>query len=178
MIQTEVLNVLRAHKVLCSIETCTFRRVVRGKCLGSGDPPGLQNRRSSLTGDGVFDSHALPPTLQPCPQVFARAGQVLHGKCRCWAAQEETPAGSVAFAALGSRLHAGTLPFRFTRCPIGLRSRSSAPLALKNPRRRLATSSDLSKGMKWPDSTVTKLHRGMRETARSAKVGGSTSRLP
>ena len=33
----------------------------RRKCLGSGDPPGLQNRRSSLTGDGVFDSHALPP---------------------------------------------------------------------------------------------------------------------
>src|SRR6476660_9232425 len=36
-------------------------RVIRRKCLGSGDPPGLQNRRSSLTGDGVFDSHALPP---------------------------------------------------------------------------------------------------------------------
>jgi len=34
---------------------------MRWKCLGSGDPPGLQNRRSSLTGDGVFDSHALPP---------------------------------------------------------------------------------------------------------------------
>src|SRR3954471_22845697 len=33
----------------------------RWKCLGSGDPPGLQNRWSSLTGDGVFDSHALPP---------------------------------------------------------------------------------------------------------------------
>src|SRR5215471_2051358 len=32
-----------------------------GKCLGSGDPPGLQNRRSSFTVDGVFDSHALPP---------------------------------------------------------------------------------------------------------------------
>src|SRR5580692_9606844 len=31
------------------------------KCLGSGDPPGLQNRWSPLTGDGVFDSHALPP---------------------------------------------------------------------------------------------------------------------
>src|ERR1700739_2118159 len=31
------------------------------KCLGSGDPPGLQNRWSLLTGDGVFDSHALPP---------------------------------------------------------------------------------------------------------------------
>jgi hypothetical protein len=35
--------------------------IKRWKCLGSGDPPGLQNRRSSLTGDGVFDSHALPP---------------------------------------------------------------------------------------------------------------------
>jgi hypothetical protein len=31
------------------------------KCLGSGDPHGLQNRWSLLTGDGVFDSHALPP---------------------------------------------------------------------------------------------------------------------
>ena len=37
-----------------------FRRLLR-KCLGSGDPPGLQNRRSLFTGDGVFDSHALPP---------------------------------------------------------------------------------------------------------------------
>jgi len=36
-------------------------RVVVRKCLGSGDPPGLQNRWSFLTGDGVFDSHALPP---------------------------------------------------------------------------------------------------------------------
>src|SRR5580698_10826747 len=34
------------------------------KCLGSGDPPGLQNRWSFLTGDGVFDSHALPPKLR------------------------------------------------------------------------------------------------------------------
>jgi hypothetical protein len=33
------------------------------KCLGSGDPPGLQNRRSFLTDDGVFDSHALPPPV-------------------------------------------------------------------------------------------------------------------
>src|ERR1700733_5648488 len=38
-----------------------MRRFFRWKCLGSGDPPGLQNRWSLLTGDGVFDSHALPP---------------------------------------------------------------------------------------------------------------------
>ena len=31
------------------------------KCLGSGDPPGLQNRWPFLMDDGVFDSHALPP---------------------------------------------------------------------------------------------------------------------
>src|ERR1700751_6124213 len=40
-------------------------RVIRRKRLGSGAPPGLQNRRSSLTGDGVFDSHALPPAYMP-----------------------------------------------------------------------------------------------------------------
>lgn len=34
---------------------------MQGKRMGSGGPPGLQNRRSSLTVDGVFDSHALPP---------------------------------------------------------------------------------------------------------------------
>lgn len=46
---------------LCNQGKVTCERVMRRKCLGSGDPPGLQNRRSSLTGDGVFDSHALPP---------------------------------------------------------------------------------------------------------------------
>src|SRR6476619_1522585 len=46
-------------------------RVIRWKCLGSGDPPGLQNRRSSLTGDGVFDSHALPPATC-APEIAQR----------------------------------------------------------------------------------------------------------
>jgi hypothetical protein len=41
---------------LLSVKIITAR-----KCLGSGDPPGLQNRWSFLTGDGVFYSHALPP---------------------------------------------------------------------------------------------------------------------
>jgi len=39
--------------------------------MGSGDPPGLQNRRSSFTGDGVFDSHALPPLPFTAPLVEA-----------------------------------------------------------------------------------------------------------
>jgi hypothetical protein len=34
---------------------------IKRERLGSGDPPGLQNRRSFFSGDGVFDSHALPP---------------------------------------------------------------------------------------------------------------------
>ena len=58
-------------------------RVIRRKCLGSGDPPGLQNRRSSLTGDGVFDSHALPPTI--CPPAIAQGeamtASLLKSKC-------------------------------------------------------------------------------------------------
>ncbi len=30
--------------------------------MGSGDPPGLQNRRSAgLPVEGAFDSHTLPP---------------------------------------------------------------------------------------------------------------------
>jgi hypothetical protein len=33
------------------------------KRLGSGGLPGLQNRRLSFAGNGVFDSHALPPNL-------------------------------------------------------------------------------------------------------------------
>src|SRR6266567_871066 len=48
--------------------------VLKGrKCLGSGDPPGLQNRRSSLTGDGVFDSHALPPCFARCAEWMAKS---------------------------------------------------------------------------------------------------------
>src|SRR5271165_1764486 len=44
------------------------RKTIRcRKRLGSGDPPGLQNRWSFLTGDGVFDSHALPPNQASWP---------------------------------------------------------------------------------------------------------------
>src|ERR1700758_508029 len=49
------------HPVPCNQGTVACERVIRWKRLGSGDPPGLQNRRSSLTGEGGFDSHALPP---------------------------------------------------------------------------------------------------------------------
>jgi hypothetical protein len=35
-----------------------------GKRMGSGEPHGLQNQRSSsFGGDGGFDSHSLPPSF-------------------------------------------------------------------------------------------------------------------
>ena len=67
--QTNRLGMIQCHSFISlALLSCrsnmgkvACEKVIRRKCLGSGDPPGLQNRRSSLTGDGVFDSHALPP---------------------------------------------------------------------------------------------------------------------
>jgi len=46
--------------------------------MGSGDPPGLQNRREASSGVlGVFDSHTLPPATMPHRLILAGSGRYL-----------------------------------------------------------------------------------------------------